>query len=253
MAKRPLSPTQQPESDRLAHQQIVRWHIYPDADSLYERAARAVGRMSHEATSQRGAFHVVLSGGNTPRPLYERLSTLDAQWSAWHVYFGDERCLPADHPERNSAMAFSAWLDRVPIPRGQIHPIPAERGPHAAARSYGELLWGVAQFDLVLLGLGEDGHTASLFPGADWGVQPGAAATLAVEQAPKPPAQRVTLSAWRLGQTREAMVLVCGAAKHEALVAWQTGKDLPVAAVRPESGVDALLERTLTDSGLGVQ
>jgi len=230
-------------------QQIVRWHTYPDAAALYDRAARAVSRIAHEATAERGEFHIVLSGGATPRPLYQRLRTMDAQWSVWHVYFGDERCLPRDHLERNSVMAFSAWLSHVPIPADQIYEIPAEQGANAAAQAYAHVLAQVAVFDLVLLGLGEDGHTASLFPGAEWGEQPAAPATLAVPNAPRPPPQRVTLSARRLSLTREAMVLVTGEAKREALAAWGAGKHLPVRAIRPLGGVDVLLEQSVREYG----
>ncbi len=231
-------------------QQILRWHIYPDANALYERAASAIVRIAHAATSGRGAFHVVLSGGSTPRPLYQRLRTMDAHWPAWHIYFGDERCVPRDNVERNSAMAASAWLNHVPIPATQIYEIPAERGAHAAAQAYAKLLDEVAVFDLVLLGLGEDGHTAGLFPGAGWGDEDGAPATLAVEAAPKPPAQRVTLGARRLGQAREIFVLVTGSVKYNALAAWRAGKDLPVRAIRPAGGVDVLLERSVVETGL---
>ncbi|MHB8454453.1 MAG: 6-phosphogluconolactonase [Acidiferrobacterales bacterium] len=231
-------------------QQILRWHIYPDANALYERAASAIVRIARAATTERGAFHVVLSGGSTPRPLYQRLRTMDTHWPAWHIYFGDERCVPRDHADRNSAMAASVWLNHVPIPAAQIYEIPAEQGAHAAAQIYAKLLDGVAVFDLVLLGLGEDGHTAGLFPGARWGDEVGAPATLAVEAAPKPPAQRVTLGARRLSQAREIFVLITGGVKYNALAAWRAGENLPVRAIRPVGGVDVFLEQSVVDAGL---
>ncbi len=224
-----------------AGRQIVRWHLYSDAEALYQRAACAIERIAWEATSERGVFRIVLAGGNTPRLLYSRLREIDALWSAWHVYFGDERCLPRDHPDRNSTMAAAAWLSHVPIPERQVYGIASEQGATAAAQAYASMLDGIAAFDLVLLGLGEDGHTASLFPGAEWGVQSGAAA-LVVERAPKPPSQRVTLSAWRLSQARQVMVLVTGEAKRRALAAWRAGVNLPIGAIRPATGVDVLLE-----------
>ncbi len=229
--------------------QILRWHIYPDSTALYERAASAIVRIAHEATTERGAFHVVLSGGSTPRPLYERLRTMDTHWLAWHIYFGDERCVPRGHIDRNSTMAASVWLNHVPIPSAQIYEIPAELGAQAAAQAYANLLGEVAVFDLVLLGLGADGHTAGLFPGAGWGDEDGAPATLAVEAAPKPPAQRVTLGARRLSQAREIFVLGTGGAEFEALAAWRAGKDQPVRAIRPAGGVDVLLERSVVEAG----
>lgn len=202
---------------------------------------------ARQAIHQRGAFHIVLAGGTTPRRVYELLRGAEADWAAWHVYFGDERCLPPDHAERNSRMAALAWLDHVAIPPGQIHPIPAENGSEAAAGAYARTVEGIGLFDLVLLGLGEDGHTASLFPGHEWGAAPGAPAAVAVFDAPKPPPQRVSLSAYRLGAARQVMFLVTGAAKRQAISDWRNGANLPAAAIAPANGVDVYLEASLLD------
>jgi 6-phosphogluconolactonase len=222
--------------------QIRRWHPVPDAPSLFAQAAAAVSRLAREAIARRGTFHIVLAGGNTPRSLYEKLRAVEADWSAWHVYYGDERCLPPDDPERNSFMADAAWLNHVAIPRRQIHPIPAERGAAEAARAYAALLREVDVFDLVLLGLGEDGHTASLFPGHDWGLGPEAPAVLAVQDAPKPPPERVSLGAARLSRARHVMFLVTGEAKRRALADWRAGKPIPARAITPPDGVDIWFE-----------
>ena len=120
-------------------------------------------------SAARGRFTIVLAGGNTPRGAYELLRAAPADWSDWQVYFGDERCTAADDAERNSRMAELAWLDHVAIPAGRIHEMPAELGPVEAAARYEEALVGVGRFDLVLLGIGEDGHTGSLFPGHEPG------------------------------------------------------------------------------------
>jgi 6-phosphogluconolactonase len=169
----------------------------------------------------------------------------EADWSRWHVYFGDERCLPVDDTERNSAMAGDAWLNHVRIPREQIHAIPAELGASAAALAYSETLRGVDTFDLVLLGLGEDGHTAGLFPGRNWGIAADAPDALAVFDAPKSPQRRVSLSARRLSRTREALFLVAGETKRRAVAQWCVGADIPARAIRPETGVDVLVESML--------
>ncbi|MHB8427971.1 MAG: 6-phosphogluconolactonase [Acidiferrobacterales bacterium] len=229
-------------SSEAAARQIARWHLRPDAAALYVSAARAVERIAQEAISRRGVFRIVLAGGGTPRPLYARLPAIDARWSAWHVYFGDERCLPDGHPDRNSTMAYAAWLSLVSVPACQIYGITCEQDVAAAARNYAALLADVDVFDLVLLGLGEDGHTASLFPGAQWGSQPGAPSVMAVERAPKPPSRRVTLSARRLSAAREVMVLVTGDTKRTAIAAWRAGADLPIGAICPAGGVDVLVE-----------
>ncbi|MBI4938613.1 MAG: 6-phosphogluconolactonase [Nitrosomonadales bacterium] len=222
--------------------QPCRWHAYRAIPELEQAARQAILEAARQAIRLRGAFHIVLAGGTTPRRVYELLRQADADWAAWHVYFGDERCLPPDHAERNSRMAAQAWLDHVAIPPGQVHPIPAERGAQAAAEAYARMLAGIGQFDLVLLGLGEDGHTASLFPGHDLGNAPGAPAAIAVLDAPKPPPQRVSLGARRLSAARQVLFLVTGAAKQQAIRAWRNGANIPAAAIAPASGVEIYLE-----------
>jgi 6-phosphogluconolactonase len=192
------------------------------------------------AIRARGRFHIVLSGGGTPRTAYQRLRQCPAEWAKWHVYFGDERCVPRGEPERNSRMAGEAWLDHVALPPPQLHAIPAERGAEAAAKAYAGTLQDVGEFDLVLLGLGEDGHTASLFPGHEWGEAPGSPAVLAVLDAPKPPPERVSLSAARLSRAREVLFLVSGESKRPALAQWRAGNDIPARAIAPAAGIDVL-------------
>ncbi|HXI36898.1 MAG TPA: 6-phosphogluconolactonase, partial [Burkholderiales bacterium] len=113
----------------------------------------------------------------------------------------------------------------------------AELGAERAAQAYAGTLRDVGAFDLVVLGLGEDGHTASLFPGHDWGEAPGAPAALAVLDAPKPPRERVSLSAARLSHAREAVFLVSGESKRQAMADWRAGKPIPARAVAPAAGV----------------
>lgn len=220
-----------------------RWHCCNTVAELRREAVRRIGAAAAEAIAERGAFHLVLAGGETPRAIYEALAGAGGEWDKWWIWFGDERCLPADDAERNSAMARASLLGRVGIPPAQVRVIAGELGPRAAAADYGRQLEGAPEFDLVLLGLGEDAHTASLFPGADWGESPAAPAALAVEAAPKPPAGRVSLAAWRLSRTRAALFLVAGAGKRAALRAWRNGERVPAAAVRPPAGADVLAER----------
>jgi 6-phosphogluconolactonase len=153
--------------------------------------------------------------------------------------------LPADDVERNSKMAADEWLDHVPIPKGRVHPIPAELGATAAALAYADTLRGVGEFDLVLLGLGEDGHTASLFPNRDWGTSPDAPDVLAVFDSPKPPPQRVSLSAARLTRARAVLFLVAGESKRDAVARWRAGEQLPASAINAVAGADVLIESNL--------
>lgn len=205
-------------------------------------AVQRIAEAAAAAIDARGVFRIVLSGGSTPRMAYEALRTLATPWPAWRVYYGDERCLPAEHADRNSRMAADAWLNEVPIPRGNVHPIPAELGPERGAAAYGRVLQEVDDFDLVLLGLGEDGHTASLFPGHDLGQAPGSPAALPVHDAQKPPPERVSLSAARLSRARQVLFLVTGAGKRQAVAAWRGGEPIPAAAIAPASGVDVLVD-----------
>jgi len=225
--------------------ELCRWHAVADELALQQAAIETILASAAQAIHERGRFHLVLAGGNTPRGIYHGLPTVQTDWSAWHIYFGDERCLPPADPERNSRMAAEVWLDRVPIPAFHLHTIPGELGAVQAARMYAETLWAVGDFDLVLLGLGEDGHTASLFPDHEWGATPGSPDTLAVLDAPKPPPQRVSLSAARLSRTRQVIFLVSGESKHRAVAEWRAGKDIPARAIMPAAGVDVLVESAL--------
>lgn len=227
----------------------VRWLGVPDVTELQRTACRRIIEAAERAIKQRGEFVIALAGGNTPRGVYRLLSEQNADWSQWNVYFGDERYLPADDAERNSRMAAVEWLDHVPIPKDQVHPIPAELGATAAALAYAETLRDVGEFDFVLLGLGEDAHTASLFPSHEWGTAPGSPDALAVFDAPKPLPQRVSLSASRLSRSREVLFLVAGESKHTAIARWRADEEIPARAIRPPSGVDVLFESKLLPAG----
>ena len=219
-----------------------RWQVFPDVTSVQAVARERIAAAASEAILARGAFHLVLAGGSTPRGLYASLRDLETDWKAWHIYFGDERVLPADDPERNSRMAHEAWLDQVPIPREQIHPIATEQGLDSSVRAYQTVMSRVDYFDLVLLGLGEDGHTASLFPGQYWGEGDSAPDVLAVRNAPKPPPKRVSLSAHRLSRSRQVLFLVTGVGKRDAVSRWRREARIPALAIDPSSGVDVLLD-----------
>ncbi len=209
----------------------IHWQVCPDAAALAAAASAQVLAAARAAIAARAAFHLVLSGGRTPLDVYARLATAEAAWPQWHIYFGDERCLPVGDTGRNDSAARRAWLDRVPIPAANVHPIPAELGPERAAAAYAETLRAVPMFDLVLLGLGEDGHTASLFPGRAWGETGDGPEVLAVRDAPKPPAERVTLGAARLSRAHQVLFLVAGAGKRDAVAAWKAGANIPARAI----------------------
>lgn len=219
-----------------------RWQVATDPADWLARALARVCRAEREALVARGEFHLVLAGGETPARLYQALAGEIHDWPRWRIWFGDERCLSADHPQRNSVMARQHGLDRIEARGGVLRPIAAERGAEAAARAYAGELSGLDGFDLVLLGLGQDGHTASLFPGHAWGDEKDAPAVLVVKDAPKPPPERVSLSARRLSRARGVLFLVAGADKRDALARWRRGEALPAAAIQPDAGVDVLMD-----------
>jgi 6-phosphogluconolactonase len=211
----------------------LRWRVLEEPREVVAALAAAVAEQAHEALAARSRYLIVLAGGETPRPLYERLRELETDWSRWEVFFSDERCLSRGHPERNDAMASSAWLAHVPIPRGRIHSIPAELGADAGAEAYTRTLADVGRFDTTLLGVGEDGHTASLFPGRPAGAEVGSPDVLGVHGAPKSPAERVSLSARRLAAAARVELLALGAGKRDALRLLRAGADVPIAAIAP--------------------
>jgi 6-phosphogluconolactonase len=147
--------------------------FFPDYDSLSHAAADLVIEQSQKAVRDRGCFSLVLCGGQTPRRTYEILAQ-DAShsripWDRVSIFWSDERCVPPDDPRSNERMARGALIDRVPIPSGNVHPLRCTQSPAQTAESYELLLTSFlagkeTSFDVVLLGLGEDGHTASLFP-----------------------------------------------------------------------------------------
>ena len=220
-----------------------RWHCCKDVAALADAVVERIVLLADEAIAARRRFAIVLAGGSTPRSIYRQLSEQPASWQHWEVFFGDERCYPPGHAERNDTMADAAWLSRVSIPAEQVHRIPAELGPAAAAQRYAATLALIDTFDLVLLGLGEDGHTASLFPGMQLGGSATQPAVLAVEDAPKPPAQRVSLSAQRLSTTRALFFIATGMSKQQALAQLARGASIPASQIQPAAGVDVYTDQ----------
>ncbi len=222
--------------------QTVNWHVFDSAEALTQGAFDAVAHCAEQAIAARGSFQIALAGGFTPGAVYRQLSHLKTDWSKWHVYFGDERCLPPDDDQRNSLMASRAFLDLVPIPSEQIYVIPAELGASEGAAAYSRILEGTETFDLVLLGLGEDGHTASLFPGHAWEHHPPAPA-IPVMHAPKPPSERISMSASRLSNARRVIFLVSGEGKRHAISQWRSQNYVPGRAIVPNCAVDVFLDK----------
>jgi 6-phosphogluconolactonase len=221
--------------------------VYPDPESLSQAAATLVVEQANLAVAARGRFGVALSGGSTPRRTYELLGRLpfkeQAPWHRMHIFWGDERCVPLDDPRSNARMAKEAWLNHVPIPESQLHPIACAQAPAEAARVFETHLRQFfsgrpSSLDLILLGLGDNGHTASLFPGTPvlketkrW-----AAEVYVTEQ----DLWRVTLTAPFINQAAKVVFLVAGEAKAgilwEILEGPRDPERLPAQLIQPYSG-----------------
>jgi len=184
--------------------------------------------LASETIGERGRFLVALSGGSTPRPLYQSLASAAyaprVDWSRVHLFWGDESCVPLDHPESNYRMTREALIQRVPIPAENVHRIRGEAEPHAAAEEYERVLRGffgpgdvpARSFDLVLLGMGPDGHTASIFPGTP-AVDETRRWALAVHVVRPRAMWRVTLTTVVLNAAANVTFLVAGADKSARL------------------------------------
>lgn len=221
--------------------------VYPDLESLSQAAATLLVEQASRAVAVRGRFSVALSGGATPRRTYELLAAPpfkdQAPWHRMHIFWGDERCVPLDDPRSNARMAKDAWLDHVPIPESQIHFLNCAQAPAEAARQYETLLQQFfagrpPRLDLVLLGLGDNGHTASLFPGTP--VLKESERWVAEVYVAEQDLYRVTLTAPFINQAGLVAFLVAGEAKagvlREVIHGPRNPEHLPAQLIQPEAG-----------------
>ena len=221
-------------------QKNCRWHILETADQVALAVYDQILEAAEYAVARHGEFKLVLAGGSTPEKVYHLLAKSDVDWSKWYIYYGDERCLPVDHVDRNSLMANKCFLGKVAIPDKHIFTIPAELGPERGAKEYEQIVANALPFDMVLLGMGEDGHTASLFPGHQHRQDD---LVHAVYNSPKPPSERVSISAGALSNTHNLIFMVTGTNKQEAVNAWRSGQDLPVSSINPKNAIDIYIDR----------
>ncbi|MGK7919532.1 MAG: 6-phosphogluconolactonase [Trichodesmium sp.] len=224
--------------------------LLPNKEKLIAQALDICLPKIQEAIAQRGQCTIALAGGNTPRPLYESMATQDLPWEKIHIFWGDERYVPAEHSDSNQKMAREALLDRVSIPPENIHSMPTGAGdPEADAASHDAHLREFFQvspgefpsLDLILLGMGGDGHTASLFPYTD---------ALKVSDrlitvGNKDGQPRLTFTVPLINQARCVIFLVAGADKQEALdkVFAETADEMnyPSRLIQPQGELQWLL------------
>lgn len=200
------------------------WHVYDTFDHASRAAADYIASLIETAIQQKNICHVILPGGNSPKACLNYLSEKNLPWEKVHWYLGDERCYPKDHHDRNDSMLNEHLWSKISTPN--TYPIAAELGAEEAAKAYRELVDQVDVFDIAFLGLGEDGHTASLFPGNEALTSPLSA--VAVYQSPKPPDSRVSLGIELLRKAKTRIILTGGAAKTGIIARIKSGEDLPV-------------------------
>lgn len=224
---------------------MTQWVTFDSAQDVATAAADAIQQQARNAIQLRGEFKLVLAGGATPKACYEILAGRSLEWGSWKVFYGDERCLPVDDPQRNHQMVEATELtDRIK----QHFIIPAELGPIKGAESYWDSIMQEMPFDTVLLGMGEDGHTASLFPGLDWQCDDSTDKVIAVHGAPKPPLERISLSCSALQNCKQLLVLVTGESKRHAVQQWLEGADLPVSRITNVDRATVFIEASLMRS-----
>ena len=223
-------------------------HIFDDSEEVARAAARRFAELAREAIAERGRFSVALAGGSTPKRVYELLAgdefSDQIAWQHVHIFFGDERCVPPDHHDSNYRMAREAMLAHVLLPLENVHRMVGEGDAVANARLYedelrqyfGDAAW--PQFDLIMLGMGDDGHTASLFPGSR--ALHETQAWVAANWVEKFNTFRITLTAPAINHARHVMFIVTGAGKADRLPEVLKGprepERLPSQLIRPVAG-----------------
>ncbi len=235
----------------MAGKYYERMDIVADREALVYAAREVITAAAAISIGRRGFFRIGLAGGSTPRPVYEALAAdLDIDWARWQIFWSDERTVPPDHPESNYRMAREALLSKIPCRPAMIMRMMGEVDPDAAAASYEEIVRALVppnpkqasgplpRFDLILLGMGADGHTASLFPHTD--ALHEAERLVVANRVPKLDATRLTFTAPLINASRRVLFLVSGGDKAEALRAVHQGPhqpdDLPSQLIHPVAG-----------------
>lgn len=225
--------------------------VLPDPEALIQRSLDIVLSQIQTAVQQRGLCTIALSGGSTPKPLYEALAQQELPWDKIHIFWGDERYVPPEHPDSNQRMARQAWLEKVNLPENNIHPMPTQGNDPAAdaqiheaeLRDFFKAVKGqFPAFDVILLGIGDDAHTASLFPGTEalhvrdrW-----------VTVGNKDGQPRITFTIPLINHARCVIFMVAGASKQTALAqifAPEANQTIyPARSIQPEGELWWLLD-----------
>ncbi len=237
-------------------------YILPTLTELIEAATARTVEILKTAINDRGIATIALSGGSTPKPLYQAIARTDLDWTKLHIFWGDERYVPSDHPDSNENMARQAWLDQVPFPSGNIHAVPTSLSePIDSALQYeatlnavfGTTAGNIPAFDLILLGIGDDGHTASLFPHTPALDVRDRLVTIG-EKSGQP---RITFTYPLINNAHNVLFLLAGASKQPALKQIFSpeadSKQYPAHAIRPQGNLLWMMDQSAGEGILGME
>lgn len=204
-----------------------KWHISKNFDEASQAAVNFIVKKIKLSLQKNNICHIILPGGKTPAKCLSLLAKAELSWGKIHWYLGDERCYPLGHAERNDVMLENNLWSHLAV--ANIHTMAAELGADIAADKYREVIRSIGTFDIAFLGMGEDGHTASLFPGNKALTDP--RSVVPVYDAPKEPVERVSLGLSTLKNVETKLILACGSSKAEMLVRIKSGEPFPVNSI----------------------
>ena len=199
------------------------WFVFEDINELADQLANDILDVAKTAIRSNNSFKIVLTGGNSILNTYKVLSNSESDWDKWHIYLGDERCLPIGDKGRNNHIINQVWLNNSRILKKNIHFIDAELNATDGAARYENILNSVGDFDVTLLSMGEDGHAASLFPGHLYDANK----SIVIERnSPKYPRERISMSYSRLNHSKNIFKVISGSSKQRSLDLWLKGDGL---------------------------
>lgn len=197
---------------------------FTDEDSFITGCITKIKSISEYYLTAKGSFNIALTGGETAQKVYEKMIDLETDWSKWYFYFGDERCAHVESSELNSRMAEDSLLNLIPVNSDQIFKIPSHLGASLGAKEYSSIVNFEYPFDLVLLGLGDDGHIASLFPER---IIDSINPAIPVFDSPKPPKDRISLSLNRINNSDNIMIMTKSKNKEKIIEDMLSRKEMP--------------------------
>jgi 6-phosphogluconolactonase len=208
------------------------WIVFEDIEKLSKQLAGDILSVARKSIKSNGSFKIVLTGGSSIISTYKILSDSRSDWNKWHVYLSDERCLPVKDEDRNNNMINQIWLNNSSIPKNNINFIHAELGVDNGALHYEKILSNISDFDLVLLSMGDDGHSASLFPDRLYDENKSVVTEC---DSPKYPKNRISISYSRLNRSKKIFKIISGSSKQKAVESWLNGKILPINKIHGQS------------------